>query len=37
VAADDDLLEPRFYLAPAVAGSVEEAVRSRQWSTPILM
>lgn len=37
VAADDDLLAPRFYLAPAVAGSVEEAVHSRQWATPMLM
>ncbi len=37
IAADDDLLEPRFYLAPAVKGWVEEAVRSREWSTPMLM
>ncbi len=37
VAADDTLLEPRFYLAPAVAGWVEEAVRAREWSTPMMM
>jgi len=37
IAAADDLLEPRFYLAPAVAGSVEEAVRAREWSTPMVM
>lgn len=37
VSADDDLLEPRFYLAPAVAGWVEETVRARDWSTPMMM
>ena len=37
IAAADDLLEPCFYLAPAVAGWVEETVRSRDWSTPMLM
>ena len=34
---DDDLLEPRFYLAPAIEGWVEDAVRSREWSIPMLM
>jgi radical SAM superfamily enzyme YgiQ (UPF0313 family) len=33
--AADDLLRPRFYMAPAVAGWVEEAVQSRQWSSTV--
>ena len=33
--AADDLLRPRFYMAPAVAGWVEEAVRSRDWSSTV--
>jgi len=37
VAADDTLLEPRFYLAPAVAGWVEEAVHSYKWTTRMMM
>jgi radical SAM superfamily enzyme YgiQ (UPF0313 family) len=37
VEAGDDLLQPRFYMAPAVAGWVEEAVRSRDWSTTVLL
>jgi radical SAM superfamily enzyme YgiQ (UPF0313 family) len=37
VAADESLLEPRFYLAPAVAGWVEEAVRSYKWTTRMMM
>jgi len=37
VAADDTLLEPRFFIAPAVAGWVEEAVRSREWLTSMMM
>ena len=35
IAPDDDLLRPRFYMAPAVAGWVEEAVRSRDWATTV--
>ena len=34
--ADDNLLEPRFYLAPAVAGWVEGAVAERQWASPVV-
>jgi radical SAM superfamily enzyme YgiQ (UPF0313 family) len=36
IGADDDLLEPRFYLAPAVAGWVAEAVAARSWSSPVV-
>ncbi len=37
VAADDDLLQPSFYLAPSVAGRVEDMVRSREWSLPVFV
>jgi radical SAM superfamily enzyme YgiQ (UPF0313 family) len=37
ITAADDLLEPCFYLAPAIAGWVDEIVRSREWSTPMLI
>lgn len=35
VAADDDLLQPRFYMAREVEGWVEEAVRARSWATTV--
>jgi radical SAM superfamily enzyme YgiQ (UPF0313 family) len=37
VSADDDLLQPSFYMAPAVSGWVDEAVASRSWSVPVLL
>ena len=33
--SDDDLLRPRFYMAPAVAGWVNEQVTSRDWSSTV--
>jgi len=35
VAADDDLLQPRFYIAREVDGWVQEAVRGRRWATTV--
>lgn len=35
VAAADDLLRPTFYLAPEIAGWVDEAVSSREWPFPV--
>ncbi len=37
IAADDDLLEPSFYMAPSVADRIEDMVRSREWSLPVFM
>ncbi len=37
VTADDNLLRPTFYMAPAVAGWVEETVASREWSLPVFL
>ena len=35
VGADDDLLQPRFYIAREVDGWVQEAVRGRRWATTV--
>jgi len=37
VTSDDSLLRPTFYMAPAVAGWVGEAVASREWSLPVFL
>jgi len=36
IAADDDLLRPRFYLEPGVEGWIEEAVAARGWTMPVM-
>jgi radical SAM superfamily enzyme YgiQ (UPF0313 family) len=36
IAADDDLLRPRFYLEPGVEDWIEEAVAARGWTMPVM-
>ena len=36
IAADDDLLRPRFYLEPGIEGWAEEAVAARGWPMPVV-